>query len=295
MKAANNQITERDTKVLLDVYKYRYLSVSQIQQLYFPSRQTAYRRLRALKGLEYLQSFTVPNIDESIYNLDRKGAEAVAGELGVLVPDLKWHRSIRKPKDYYFMRHFLKVNDFRIVLTLACGDSDIDLMGFIPEYYGEKTDRGGLVKYIKDFVLDIDNQARKIHHTPDAVFALGKNGKAALFFLEVDRGTETLTDPEKGFLKCIDFYLNYWTTEKYHRYEMDFNCEPFRAFRTLIVTTSATRLANMREVVSSLSFTPNLAKRFIWLTTDDQVGAKTVFAPIWRPADVEDGSTYPIG
>lgn len=57
-----NQITERDIKAILDLYKFRYLSVSQIHQLHFPSQQTAYRRLRALKGLEYLKSFTVPNM-----------------------------------------------------------------------------------------------------------------------------------------------------------------------------------------------------------------------------------------
>lgn len=288
------QLTQRDTEVCLDIYKYRYLSVSQIELLHFPSRQTAYRRLRALKETNYLKSFRVANVDEHIYHLDKKGAEVVAGELGVEVVDLKWHRATRAPKDYYFMRHFLKVNDFRIALTLACKNSDIDLLGFIPEYYGEKTDRSGIVKYIKDFVLDIKDQARKIYHTPDAVFALEKDKKAALFFLEIDRGTETLTNPEKGFLKCIDFYLNYWNSGKYHRYEADFRCEPFRAFRTLIVTTSETRLQNMRQVVSGLAFSPNLAKRFIWLTTDDKIGPETTFDSIWQSADIEDENPYKI-
>lgn len=41
-------LTERDTEVMLDIYKYRYLSVSQIKRLHFPSLQTAYRRLRSL-------------------------------------------------------------------------------------------------------------------------------------------------------------------------------------------------------------------------------------------------------
>jgi len=295
MRAPNYQLKERDTKVILDVYKYRYLSVSQIQQLHFPSRQTAYRRLRALRGLEYLKSFTVPNVNEHLYYLSKKGAEAVAGELGVSVADLKWHRASRVPKDYYFMRHFLQVNDFRIALTLACINSDVDLLGFIPEYYGEKTDRNSVVKYIKDFVLDIKDQARKIYHTPDGVFALEKNKKAALFFLEIDRGTETLTDPEKGFLKCVDFYLNYWTSGKYHRYEADFGCEPFKAFRTLVVTTSETRLQNMRQVVSRLTFSPNSAKRFIWLTTDEKISPETMFTEMWQSADVVDSNVYRIG
>jgi len=294
MEEAGYQLTGRDIEVLMDLYKYRYLSVSQIQHLHFPSEQTAYRRIRALKGMSYLESFRVSNINEHICHLDKKGAEYVASELGVFVSDLKWYKR-REPKDYYFMRHFLKVNDFRIALTLAYRNSEIDLLGFIPEYYGEKQERGEIKKYIRDFVLDIKNQARKIYHTPDAVFSLEKNKKAALFFLEMDRGTETLTDPEKGFLKCIDFYLNYWTSGRYHRYEADFGCEPFKVFRALIVTTSEERLQNMRQAVSGLDFSPNLAKRFMWLATDDKIGSETIFGSIWQSADIEDENLYRIG
>ncbi len=294
MEEAGYRLTRRDTEVLLDLYKYRYLSVSQIQLLHFPSRQTAYRRLRALKGMNYLGSFRVSNINERIYYLDRRGAELVASGLGVSLSDLKWHRR-RTPNDHYFIRHFLKVNDFRIAVTLACRDSEIGLLGFIPEYYGEKRGRGEVRRYIRDFVLDIKDRSRKIYHTPDAVFALEKDGKAALFFLEIDRGTETLTGPEKGFLKCIDFYLNYWTDGKYHRYEADFRCEPFKAFRALIVTASEERLQNMRQAVSGLAFKPNLAKRFMWLATDDKVSSETVFGSIWQSADIEDENLYRIG
>jgi len=288
-------LTKRDTQVLLDIYKHRYLSVSQVKTLHFPSLQTAYRRLRALKTLGYVKSFTVPNISESIYCLDKDGAEVVAGELDIGVEDLKWKRGTKSPKDYYFLRHFLKINDFRISLILGCKNSEISLLGFIPEYYGERTVKGGAVKYIKDFVCDIKNQSQRISHTPDAVFSLERERKPALFFLEVDRGTETVTDPEKGFLKCAKFYLNYWVDGKYQRYGEDFGCEPFKAFRAIIVTTSDVRMQNMREAVSRLSFPSNHPKRFIWLTTEDKVEHETVFNPIWKSADIEDKTIYSIG
>ncbi|HEX3033975.1 MAG TPA: replication-relaxation family protein [Thermodesulfobacteriota bacterium] len=287
-------LTQRDTGVLLDIYKHRYLSVSQIKTLHFPSLQTAYRRLRALKALGYIKSFTVPNIPEGIYYLDRDGAQVVSGELGVEVEDLKWRQDTKSPKDYYFLRHFLKINDFRISLTLGCRGSQINLMGFIPEYYGERTEKRGIVKYIKDVVFDTKDQSRKISHIPDAVFALEKEGKAALFFLEADRGTEPLNDPEKGFLKCASFYLNYWTDGKYQRYREDFGCEPFRAFRTLIVTTSLARMQNMREAVSKFPFPSSHPKRFLWITTDEKIKPETVFNPIWHSADIEDGNIYSI-
>ncbi len=294
------RLMERDVQVILDVYKYRYLSVSQITSLHFPSVQMARRRLRLLTADGYLAGFTAPGITERMYYLDRRGAEAVTSYLqvpGGRSGGLKWSRSARAPKDYYFLKHFLQNSDFRIILTKACSapDSDIDLLGYIPEYYSEKTGKGGVVKYIKDFVCDIRNPARLIHHTPDSVFALERGGKSALFFLEIDRGTEVLTNPEKGFLKCLQFYLNYWVGNKYQRYGEDFNCEPFKAFRALFVTTSQTRVDNMRQAAARVHVDPPMVKKFIWLTTDDELSQETIFQPIWHSADITDSSYYKIG
>ena len=198
-------LTDRDVGVLVDVYKYRYLSVSQIDALHFPSRQTAYRRLRRLLSGKYLKSFTVPGISERVFYLDKYGAEVVAGEMEVDIDELEWHRAMRAPKDYYFLRHFMAINDFRIALILACQNTPITLLGFIPEYIGEKTDKGNVKKYLRDNICDITNSLKQISHTPDAAFALEKEGNAALFFVEIDRGVETISDPEKGVLKSIVF------------------------------------------------------------------------------------------
>lgn len=290
----NLTLTERDMKVVLDVYKYRYLSVSQIQRLHFPSLQTAYRRLRALLELRYLACFSVPGITERVYHLDRGGAALVAERLGVQIAELKWSRQNHAPKDHYFMRHFLKAGDFRIALTLACRSSDISLLGFIPEHYGEKSINGAPVKYIKDFICDIANPAQRISHTPDAVFALTKSQNTALFFLETDRGTEVISDENKGVLKSVKFYLNYLVSGAYRRYEQDFGCSPFKGFRTLIVTTSEARVENIRQVISDFNFADK-AKKFIWLTTERDIESNTIFQPIWLSADVSDQTRYRIG
>jgi hypothetical protein len=290
-------LTLRDIEIVIDVYKHRYLSVSQIQTLHFPSRRTAYRRLSALTQLGFLQSFTVPGIGERLYALTPKGAEGVASELGVEPTDLRWNRTTRSPKDYYFLRHFLGTNDFRIALTLACRDNEqgIRLLGLIPEYYGERTREGSVGKYIKDFVCDVSDPRQKISHTPDAVFALERGGKPALFFLEIDRGTEVLSDIEKGFLKCVRFYLNYLIDGKYRRYETDFRCGEFKGFRTLLVTTSQARMDNMREVVGTFDFQPKQAKRFLWVSLQQHVTQEHLFQPIWRSLDSTDETLYQIG
>jgi RNA-directed DNA polymerase len=57
-----------------------------------------------------------------------------------------------------FIKHFLSINDFRILLTQACTQSPMRLLGFIPEYVGEKTTQGNVKKYIRDNVCDIANK-----------------------------------------------------------------------------------------------------------------------------------------
>ena len=257
----------------------------------------AYRRLRVLIAGDYLMPFNAPGIDERIYCLAQNGVQMVASALRVSPEDLNWTRPTRMPKDYYFLRHFIQLNDFRITLTQACEASeDVSLLGFIPEYYGQPTVDGGVRKYIRDVVCDMHDIARRINHTPDGVTALSQHGTAALFFIEIDRGTEVVSNEEKGFLKAIRFYLNYLVDEKrpYQRYCEDFKCAPFKGFRLLFVTTSTTRLDNMRQAATTLEFHYAKAKRFIWLTTFDQIATHDLFHPIWLSADAADEQRYHI-
>lgn len=280
------QITKRDVAILIDLYHFRYLSFSQVARLHFPSRSAAYIRLRELKRRGLIKTFHAPAISERIFHLDTHGAKLVASALET-EEELSWYRYSKTPKDYYYLRHFLAINDFRILLTQTCENSPIRLLGFIPEYIGEKTRDGYVKKYLRDSVLEYS-------HTPDAVFALEKEGNAAVFFLEIDRGLETVGDPEKGFMKCAVFYLNYFAARKYTRYEKDFSAS-FKSFRALVITPSDSRLTHMREAVTSLHFTPSQAKRFIWGTTTEKATKHLLFASIWVSMDTTDERTHKIG
>jgi hypothetical protein len=257
-----NFLTERDVEILVDVWKYRYLNLPQIQALHFTSAKSAYRRLQQLCEGKYIKAFTAPSIAGRIFYLNKAGVEVVADHMQVTLDDLKWHRSSSTPKDYFFLRHFLAINDFRVALTLACQNSPLSLRGFIPEYVGEKVG-GNVKKYLRDSIFDIQNPRHSLSHTPDAAFAIEKDGKAALFFVEIDQGSETVNDPTKGVMKAVVFYLNYWTAGKFTRYEEDFGRE-FKTFRTLFITNSPRRLAHMREAATTYQFPKKQAKRFVW-------------------------------
>ncbi len=288
------KFTERDSLLLVDLYKHRFLTITQLQRLHFPSMQTAYRRMRLLKSARYVSSFTVANIDESIFTVSTAGLQAVGEALGVDREQLKWSETKAKPRDYYFMRHFLAINDFRITLKLACEASGIRLLGFIPDYYGEKTDKGAVTKYIRDVICDVARDRQEVSHTPDGVFALERDGKAALFFLEIDRGTEVVGDSDKGVLKSIRFYTNYLLDGKYQRYTKDFGVQEFKGFRSLYVTTAPARLSNIRQAVAKLDI-PQKAQRFHWITTEHELTTQSIFTPIWLSLDPTDEKRYQIG
>lgn len=288
------KMTDRDGEVLLSVYKHRFLTVTQIQRLHFPSMQTAYRRIRLLRSQSLLTDFRIPNIDELVLTVGRRGLIQVAALLGVNQSALRWTDTKNKPRDYYFMRHFLAINDFRIQLALDCNASGIRLLGFIPDYFGERTQAGGTTRYIKDVVCDIDTRRTEVSHTPDGVFALERDGKSALFFVEIDRGTEGISDPEKGVLKAIRFYAQYLLSGKYQRYFDDFKAGQFKGFRALFVTTTDARVSHIRKVVSELDV-PQKAKLFVWLTTFDLIYKQGLFAPVWLSSDMADTRAYKIG
>ncbi len=290
------QITDRDIAVVVSVYKYRYLTGEQIQTLYFPSETIRNRRLQRLIRHGYIKPFEILNIPVRLFRLTKKGADLVAYTLEVPLEDLLWKPNTKDPKDYYFMRHFVATNDFRITLTRACESrDDLDLRGFIPEHYGAKHLSGKVTKYIKDLAFDIYDPREQISHTPDAVFCLGKDDRSALFFLEIDRGTEALSNRDKGVLKMIRFYLGYAKDRTFAGYAEDFKTDPFKTFRVLIVTTSRKRLQNMRSASSALPPDTHQKLRFFWGTTFNNINPSSIFSPIWQSMNSQDEKIYTLG
>lgn len=287
------KMTQRDYDLLVDIYKHRFLSISQIERLHFPSLQTAYRRMRILKTAGLVTAFGVANIEESIFTLSGKGLQGVAAALGVEREELKWQDTSTKPRDYYFMRHFLAINDFRITLRKSCLKAGVSLLGFIPDYYGERPERGAVEKYIKDVIFDKGARKEAVSHTPDGVFALERAGKSALFFLEIDRGTEVVSDKTSGVLKTMGFYAQNLLDGKYKRYAKDFGNRDFNGFRVLFVTTTDVRVSNIRNACDKLDVDPR-TKQFLWMTTIEKVSPESIFGEIWRSADSTDTNQYRI-
>jgi hypothetical protein len=288
-------VTTRDTEILVAIYKFRFLSLAQIERLFFPSTQTANRRVRVLGAKDLVEVFRPPGFPERIVSLTRKGLEAAAGKLELPVEALGNSTARTQPKDYYFLRHFLAVADFRVNLTRACEQRpDLKLLGFVADHVVERTDQGGFRRLTRDLACDIPVGGEKVGHTPDAVFALQRGKDAALFFLEADRGTESVSHPERGFAKTLRFYLSYLASGGYRRYQDLFGVPSFKTVRVLVATSSRARLAHIRAAGAALQFKPADALGLIWLAETSAVTEETIFSSIWVSLDPGDAKTYRI-
>jgi hypothetical protein len=290
------ELTDRDYELLVSLLKYRYLTTSQIQRLHFPSEQTTARRLRLLEAAGFVKTSRTTASPERLASLGRRGAEAVAERLAMPFEEVGWDARREQPKDYLFLRHFIAVSDFCIALTQACADKGpTQLLGFIPEHVVDESAGATLKKHIRDVITDAMNTKQKISHTPDAVFALKRGDSSALFFLEVDRGTEVLSNPDRGLLKTIRFYLSMLVAGGYQRYQAEFGVDrPFRAFRALFVFNSAERLNNVREICGRAPFKPEHARRFLWLATEDALIDSNLLQREWVSLDPEDARPYAL-
>jgi hypothetical protein len=171
----------------------------------------------------------------------------------------------------------------------------MELLGFIPEHQVQPSPAGAVRKYVRDVITDATDHHQKITHAPDDVFALAYNGRPALFFLEIDRGTEVLSNPENGFLKMVRFYLTYLRDGGYQRYREGFGVgEPFKGFRALVVTTSSERVQHIGQAAGRLPFDPPQAKHFVWLTSTVAIFDPTFFMTPCVSSDPGDAREYSI-
>jgi hypothetical protein len=121
----------------------------------------------------------------------------------------------------------------------------------------------------RPMIFDVVPQAEALDEmvgfTPDGVFSIRdkEQDKTLLFFLEADRGTETIVSPSgapSDIRQKVINYQTYFGTEGYKRYEGTWKCT-LNGFRLLFLSCSDSRLANLCRLVRE---TP--PSDFIWLT-----------------------------
>jgi hypothetical protein len=213
----------------------------------FGSTTRANTRLLALTRAGLLRRFFVGSIGagrKAVYTLSPKGAELVAAKLGGI------HRAAgRLVLGDRFVQHQTGVNEIYVAL----------------KYRPAPNSFAGLSRWLT-FRQSISGA---IKLTPDAYLEMRIGDTLRAIFLEVDLGTEALSEWQKK----ATYYLQLAVSGEF--------LKRFRQpqFRVLVVASSDRRIANIRSTIAKST------DKIFWFTTFEIINRDGFWSPIWlRPS-----------
>jgi hypothetical protein len=110
--------------------------------------------------------------------------------------------------------------------------------------------------------------------TPDSYFALDTPRGRGHFFIELDRGTETIY---RAWQQKVLAYKAYWRSGKFgQRYAQE---EPTTSFRVLVITPSPKRATNIISAASQ--YGPSEAAGLFLAAPITKLDTQALIAPIW--------------
>lgn len=269
------RLTERDKAVLETIYAFDgMLSLRQIDRLFYSGqgRTQPRQRMRTLFANRYLQMpdaqtlHRVP-LGETIYWLDRRGAEVVAAQYGITLAELGWRRRPR----WSWIEHDLAVNDIRIHIRQACAAApELTLRPWVPE-----TDFLANPDTVQ--VEGGDGARHKRQVRPDGFFLITRqradrpNPDGFAFLLEVDMATHSNASFERSKVRAG---LAYLASDAYRRrFGLQFG-------RWLVVTTTQERLENLLRRTEQVD-----GNGLFYFTTFAQLTAAAARTPVGVVAD----------
>jgi hypothetical protein len=260
-------LDERDHAIFLSLLEHKVLTTHQIKSLYFRSFRRAQHRMKELRDLGLVSSFSVgrgfgEGRPPACWHLTKPGLVEIADAKDVRVSDLPWvpDPSYRTNK---LLAHRLGVNAFFCALAEASrAHEDHCLATWRPEHWVRT--RAAEVKP--------DGSGRYLHP-----------GGACEFYLEYDRGTEAfgaLSRKLEGYLRLAAG----WTRE-----------QELTGFpNLLLIVPEGVREGEVasahRHAIGSLHISGSLATSFpLYVASEDVLTELGVLGAVWRhlPTDGE--------
>ena len=276
------RLNHNDCNILKTIAEYRILTPAQITTFYQKSRQVVWRRLRTLEKEGLIQAIRYEfgrgrGRPESLLGLTEHGVDMLV-EKGLIGGDVPYDKVLVGSP--FCIDHQLLLNWFRIHLNhvqKVLPRVNVGLFAHNSPFLPENQDGRRL---ITDYSPVPGTGMQGIKFTPDAVFGIGDSvaDKTCLFFLEVDRGTETVASPKRDTSDIRQKIVNYqWYFQSlaYKRYEEVFKC-PLRGFRVLFLTSTTRRLAALCKLTQEM-----FPREFVWLTECSRLFPDGVSAEIW--------------
>jgi hypothetical protein len=277
-KAPPILLTPRDLALLEDVWRFRFLTTSQIETLRaadtkevhrFISRLTLTRRLKLLFHHRYLRRIARPLAQgsrEPVYLLDSEGARALSrlhGEVSAPPPS-------RLPAQAA-LEHLLAIGQVRLSLLVAGSLSAYPSQG---DY--------ALVEWLAGdkarFRVTLEEAGRRrqaVSIVPDGCAIVRQGGFRHHSFVEMDRSTE----PQRTIAAKGRGYLAYWESGGFAR---DFNVPVGLGFRVLFVAPTAKRAQTILKAVGTL----NGPRQLFRVALAEEITPERILTAVWL-----DGAT----
>jgi len=278
------QLTQRDIELIQAVHKYRVLHRGQISDMFFAGvndeGSSARRRLNLLYQHGYLERiprFISPPLNNPgpAYRLAQRGAVLLAEHAGVPLAEFNyWGRSEDKDSHigkigHAYLEHNLVLSDIRLWL-----EEQAMKAGFMIETWLDYFDLHSTWK-TERVAIQLTTQVpfEDIAIAADGYFVLLTEQGRGHFFVEFDRGTETIG---KQWKRKVLAYMAYLRSGKFHqRYKVD----PQTGFRVLTIASSMKRAENLHKAAQNYG-DPNLASLFMF-TGWPELRRGTLSSPVW--------------
>lgn len=272
-------LTPRDLLVFEDLREFRYLSTAQVARLRFGNLKLAQRRMRSLVRQGHVVRVPCGELArhgfrDAFFALPAGGASARGSATGDRAPG-----TLSDPRRGFGIRyaaHHRLLTDVRIWLREAAASSGGGLAcRFVPPYAGARVDGQ------RSRLIAVDLGPPDGVLLPDGVFELrASTGRAALFFLEVDRGTEPLRGRHPSSIRRkLEAYRRLYDGRSFDRFGNFFDYD-YAGFRVLFVTPDDDRATRILEVALAVDLAP-----LVWATAEATLrGPGSFFACAWRDA-----------
>jgi len=240
-------LQERDRHLLSELGVMRIIDRETAKTVAgFGSTTRANTRLLVLTRAGILRRFFVGSIGagrKAVYTLSRKGAELVAAKLGGIE-----RASGRLVLGDRFVEHQTGINEIYLALKYRPG----------PDSFA------GLSRWLT-FRQSI-SEAIKL--TPDAYLEMRAGETLRAMFLEVDLGTEALSEWQKKAAYYLQLAVSGEFLKRFRQPQ----------FRVLVVASSDRRIANIRSTVVKST------DKIFWFTTFETINRDGLWSPVWlRP------------
>jgi hypothetical protein len=228
-----NDLIEKDFDILYALHKYRRHTAELLLYVTpFKERNRCNETLNKLTKQKYISRVSWHDLNapagraQYVYSLTQRGMNALSDASGI---PSKRIRKLRGKSQH--IAHILAINRFRICLENACKNHpSVQLAGLITEYDANEKSNETFARITAQKVSGPPGRSRIFTFIPDLIFTLERNGAYALFFVEIDLGTE----PMKLLREKVMAYDRYYDEEGYSEYNTFFGGQ-FSGFRILFV------------------------------------------------------------